>query len=122
MPAPILISFDTFEAACAARDELVAAGLPPAAVQLREMEDEAGPVEGNFVIGNGRSVAAGRGADVRADGDFPYAANFANTAARGVHLLVVEVIDEAQRAQAAGILRRFQGVDVEAMRSRAGDN
>ena len=122
MPAPILISFDSFEAATAARQELVAAGLPPAAVQLREMEDEAGPAEGNFVIGNGRRATGGPRADVQADGDFPYARNFEKTEDPGTHLLVVEAIDEAQRAKAVEILGRFRAVDVDAVRSRAGEN
>ncbi len=50
MSAPLLRSFDRLDDATAARNELVAAGFSPAAVQVRAMEDEAGPVQGYFTV------------------------------------------------------------------------
>ncbi len=44
--------FDGYEAAQQARQALLAQGFDADAVQLRIANDEAGPVEGNFTVGN----------------------------------------------------------------------
>jgi hypothetical protein len=116
MPAPPLFrTFDRFEDAERARDALLAAGLPRSAVQLQVMQDEAGPVEGNFLTGNART----RDGDIRPlgssmAGELPYDENFRETVSRGVHLLVVAPADEAERRAAVAILDAFECVDVEA--------
>lgn len=112
MFAPLLRSFDRLDDATAARDELVAAGFPPAAVQVRAMEDEAGPVQGDFSVGNGRTdIKPGNSDFVTSDSPDPYALNFAHPTFRGGNLLIVEAADEAQRQQAMAIFDRFGGVD-----------
>ncbi len=112
MSAPLLRSFDRLDDATAARNELVAAGFSPAAVQVRAMEDEAGPVQGNFTVGNGRTdIKPGDSDFVTPASPDPYALNFAHPTFRGGNLLVVQAADEAQRQQAMAIVDRFGGVD-----------
>jgi hypothetical protein len=114
MSAPLLRTFGRFEDASSARDALVAAGLPPSAVAFRVIEDEAGPVEGNFVAGNGRTESGRTPArGILVGSEIPYDKNFADTVSRGGHLLLVEPADEQQRAQALAILDRFESVDVD---------
>jgi len=114
MTTPLIRSFSRFEDATRARDELLAAGLPPAAVQLRVAEDEAGPVEGNFVIGNGRSATGAAPGPLRVGGDVPYAENFAAPSARGTNLLIVEAGDARHREQALAILDGYgEAIDIE---------
>ena len=47
-------SFATLERAEAARSAVLSLGVSSDAVQLQVLQDEAGPVEGNFLVGNGR--------------------------------------------------------------------
>jgi hypothetical protein len=49
-------SFATLESAEAARVAVFSLGVSPDAVQLQVLQDEAGPVESNFVVGNGREA------------------------------------------------------------------
>ena len=110
--APLLRTFTRFEDLEPARAELLAAGLPPSAVQSRMLGDEAGPVEGNFVSGNGRTTVGANGPDgVITGGRVTYDENFQPFATRGIHLLVVEAQDEGQRRQAAEILDRYDTAD-----------
>lgn len=93
-----LAHFDRFEDSVEARERLVAAGIAPEAVQLDVTQDEAGPVEGNFLVGNGRSTA-GAASDpklIGANGDTwaPYGPNFERPVARGVHRLLVHLEGE----------------------------
>lgn len=101
MPHTLLRSFARFEDARSARDRLVAGGMPASAVEVRSLEDEAGPVEGNFAIGNGRAAHGSRDA---------YALNFAGTP-QGTNLLVVEAEDDAQRDRAESMLDGLGGTD-----------
>lgn len=101
MPHTLLRSFARFDDARSARDRLVAGGLPASAVEVRSLEDEAGPVEGNFAIGNGRAARGSLDA---------YALNFAG-ASHGTNLLVVETADDAQRARAESMLDGLGGTD-----------
>lgn len=109
MSTPLLRSFDRFEDATGARDALVAAGVPPAAVHIRAMEDEAGAPQGNFLVGNGRISSGGTLPD--APSQVPYELNFAHPVFRAMNLLVVEPVDEKQRAQAATILDQLGGIN-----------
>ena len=118
-PAPLVCSFDRLEAATGARDALLGAGFAPAAVQLSVIADEAGPVEGNFLVGNGRRD---NGAEATGQpGDAPvYGKNFSRSISRGVHLLVVEAADDEQRRLAGSVLDQHGATDVEGGSTRAG--
>jgi hypothetical protein len=100
MPTPLLKVFDDLEAADAARHELIKAGWLPAAIQLRVLEDEAGPVEGNFLVGNGRAArGAQRPSPAPLNHPPDYELNFARVVWRGVCLLVVDVADDGESAR-----------------------
>ncbi len=114
--APLVRTFARFEDLEPARAELLAAGLPPEAVQSRMLGDEAGPVEGNFVAGNGRrEEGSGPSRGVIAGGEIPYDRNFARTVSRGVYLLIVTIADGARRVEVGNILDRFATVDPTAL-------
>ncbi|MDB5797848.1 MAG: hypothetical protein JWP36_1750 [Paucimonas sp.] len=49
MSQPVMKVFDQPDVASQARDALLASGFDPSIVELQARDDEAGPVEGNFV-------------------------------------------------------------------------
>ena len=89
--------FDSFESAGRARDALLADGFPEGAVALDILSDEAGPVEGNFTVGN---------SPVESEGHV-YASNYANPVERGHCVLAIEAGDPATAARADAILVGF---------------
>lgn len=106
--------FERFADAEHARSALLAAGFEPASVHLSALEDEAGPVEGNFVAGNGRT-ARGRTGVLRSptdDQDQPYELNYAEVVYRGVHVLAIDADDEERRRLGADILDGLGGRSV----------
>lgn len=116
----LLRSFDSFDHAQSAREALLSAGLPAAAVRIEVLQDEAGPVEGNFLVGNGRpSPDAASRAAPGGGPDAPYEANFAKVVTRGVYLVVVEAEDAAHRAKAETLLAQSPGVDVSGVADQA---
>jgi hypothetical protein len=119
--APIyLFSFDTLTAASAAREELLRAGFEPADLELRPVSDEAGPVEGNWVAGNGIAVDGSRSSGVIAGPEVPYRANFERTVTRGACLLHVMLRGSLTREEAAAVAARHGGVDALARADGAG--
>jgi secreted protein with Ig-like and vWFA domain len=113
--------FDRFSDAEAARNELLAAGFPASSVQLTPTEDEAGPVEGNFIIGNASTSRGGvRGVLSSLIGGDPhtYEHDYAKVAQRGTYLLTVEADNDDQLALASDITKRFGGIDVDERASK----
>lgn len=105
---PMIRSFEVYEEADAARAEMLAAGLPADELNLRVIQDEAGPVEGNFLVGNGRA----------ADDD-PYTTNFEKAVTRGTFLLEVHSRDAGLRDVATGIFQRHPCTDAIAAGNQA---
>ena len=106
---PLVRSFASLQEAEAAREALAAAGIARELMELTVLQDEAGPVEGNFVIGNGETTH-GRAPDaVRTGPEVPYDENFREPAYRGNFLLILGGLDAAQRASADAVLDRFKG-------------
>ncbi|RZI54368.1 MAG: hypothetical protein EOP12_03270 [Pseudomonas sp.] len=105
-------SFATLKRAEAARSAVLSLGVSPDAVQLQVLQDEAGPVEGNFLVGNGREAS---------DDTSAYKANFANQVARGSCLLVLITIPDDQRSKVEAALKEFGGADVDAMANKGSD-
>jgi hypothetical protein len=103
-------SFAMLERAEAARTAVLSLGLSPDAVQLQVLQDEAGPVESNFVVGNGRAAP---------DDTSAYAANFADPVARGTCLLMLSTIPDDKRSKVEAALNEFGGVDVDAMANKS---
>jgi hypothetical protein len=102
-------SFSTLEEASAAQDALAAAGIPRELASLSVRTDEAGPVEGNFLIGNGETTHGGPPDAVRTGLEVPYDENFREPAYRGAYLLTLQ-LGPTQRSVAEGVLARFDAV------------
>jgi len=83
-----------------ARTQLLDAGFSDDSVHLRSTEDEAGPVQSNFTVGN-----------VHAGEDAHYGDDFRNVEQRGTCLLTVDASDGDQAARADEIMRRFGALD-----------
>ena len=106
----LLVSYDDFERASRAHEALRALGLPPQALELRVLHDEAGPVEGNFVAGNGRRDRRsmnGVMAEIPGGDITPYDLNFAQQVERGANLLVIRPRDDAERTRIVARLREL---------------
>ena len=86
---PLVRSFSSYEACCAAREAVIAAGVSAEAVELRVIDDEAGPVEGNFLVGNGRRMHDSPPAAVKTGPEVPYDSNFRHVVRRGAYLLII---------------------------------
>ena len=114
MANEIVKVFDRYEDAEQARSALLAAGFGPGQVRLQCNEDEAGPVEGNFLVGNGRRAGRGGGVSSRAadHGDLPYELNFDHPELRGLNLLLLDVLGDEQRVRAEEVLGGFGARDV----------
>jgi hypothetical protein len=95
MKANLVATFDRLADAEAARNALIGAGFAPTAIHLVSREDEAGPVQGNFTVGDGRP-------DTHGD---PYDRNYDIVQHRGTLLMNVEVDDDAHRRVASEILQ-----------------
>lgn len=111
--AIVVGSFDTLPAAANAVNALVAAGVEHGAIRLNVIEDEAGPADGNFIIGNGLTAHGGQVGPIRADGDEPYDPNLRHPKQRSGQLVMVQARDEAQRARIRQVLRAAGGRLVE---------
>jgi len=120
MANEIVKVFDRYEDAEQARSALLAAGFAPGQVRLQCDEDEAGPVEGNFLVGNGRRPGRAGGVSSAADhGDLPYELNYDHPELRGLHLLLLDVPSDEQRARAEELLGGFGARDIAAPASVA---
>lgn len=108
--------YDKFSDAENARNALLASGFPPDSVHLAAKEDEAGPVEGNFILeykdaekGGDRSLFDSLfGRDDPNEGQ-----GRSEVAWRGGYLLTVDAKDGDQLARASDITKRFGAIDVD---------
>lgn len=110
MQAVIVRIFDVFDDAERARDALLREGFEREAVSLSVRDDEAGPVQGNFTVGN---------LPVQSE-QHTYARNYANARQRGHCMVMVHAADAAVGASALAILDRCGGRDPEAGRQPRG--
>lgn len=99
MANTLLRVYEEFSAAQHAREALLSSGFPASSVHLTSRDDEAGPVSGNFTVGNAES-------DRNAYGDV-YTSKFADVVQRGVYLLEVEPGNDEERARASDIMGRY---------------
>jgi hypothetical protein len=110
--------FEQLRDAEQARQALEAAGFLRERIQLTSRHDEAGPVEGNFVVGNTKQDTVEHTEFSRTlggQGDNTYQHNFERTVDRGLYLLVVDVEDDSQAERADAIMQRCGGTDVDAL-------
>lgn len=108
MANTLVRTYDSISTANNVRKELLASGFPSSSVHLASKEDEAGPVEGNFAVGNadaGNGVVRGL-VELLTGGDDGYRHNFSDPVQRGTCLLTVDANDDEQLARASDILNR----------------
>ena len=103
MNHPIVRIFDVYDHAQSARDALLAEGFPPDGVTMSISNDEAGPVEGNFAVGN---------LPVESQ-HHTYDRNYAEAQWVSQCIVTVTASDEAGAAKAANILARFGARDAD---------
>lgn len=96
--------FDALDHAHAARDALLAAGIDAGAVALDILNDEAGPVQGNFTVGNTPTESL----------QHTYERNYAVIRQPAQCILSVAAMDANLLAQAERILAQWGGRDADA--------
>ncbi|MDB5762471.1 MAG: hypothetical protein JWQ21_1466 [Herminiimonas sp.] len=113
--------YDRFSDAENARNALLSVGFPPSSVHLSSTEDEAGPVEGNFTVGNKDAGTAGGISgffrSLRGGDDQTYERDYSRTVQRASYLMTVDADDDDQAALACHIMNRFGAIDVGARTS-----
>jgi hypothetical protein len=97
MEKPLIYVFDEMATAQRVRDELLKYGFDPAGVRLSSTEDEAGPVQGNFTVGNSPGAVGGT----------DYKDTYANPTQRGCCLLSIQPVDPTQSVYAVKLLARY---------------
>ena len=112
---PLTASFATFEDAVRAREALLQGGFGEDEVVLDTLADEAGPVEGNFLVGNGRPSGERTSRPHLVGGTRipPYKDNFGATVERGWHLLRVACADGDRVEQARSLLAGLDATLIE---------
>lgn len=109
MNQPVVRIFDVFERAEQARQALLAEGFDAGGVSLHISDDEAGPVKGNFTVGNSPTESQ----------HHTYQRNYASIGQVAQCILSVDAADAASAARADAILARFGARDTDPAR-RAG--
>jgi len=121
MPNTLIHSYDTLFDAESAQQQLVAAGFPRDCIHLTVTQEEAGPVQGNFTVGDGGSFGTERADNVPSglNNSEIYARDYKEVANRGQFLVTVDAGDDDQERRASEILNRYGGIDVQEVSGRA---
>lgn len=98
----LLRMYDTLDHAEMARNALLAAGYSADQVQIEAMNSEAGPVAGNFTVGNSSDHSDHSG--IGDSGD--YSENFERVRQGAIIKLTVAVDSDSSHAQANQVLDR----------------
>ena len=96
MEPPLVYVFDDFDTAQKIYEEFLSNGFDPTGVQLIVRDDEAGPVQGNFTVG-----------DAIPDDLKEYGDAFANPVQRGTVVLTVTPVDPTQAQFAIALMARY---------------
>jgi hypothetical protein len=128
MGITVIRIYDDFSAAQMARAELLSAGFGEASVHLTTKDDEAGPIQGNFVppgkdhrrqrgkgfFGNLFSVRNESRGEASDEQHSHARQNHAREIVhRGIYLLTVDAGDDVQHERAASIMNRYGAFDIE---------
>jgi hypothetical protein len=97
MEKPLIYVFDDLSTADRAREELLSCGFDRTGVELTVREDEAGPVQGNFTVGDPPSVTGGT----------DYKDTYANPTQRGTCMLMITPVDPTQTEYALKLMARY---------------
>lgn len=110
--------YDSFYDAEQAREALLVSGFPPSCVHLDSTADEAGPVDGNFIL-EYKDMDHGK-ADDNSPLDSLFSRDDPNEGLgrseviwRGIVMLTVEADDDDQFTLASDIAKRFGAIDVD---------
>lgn len=124
MPNPLVRVYRNLAAAEQARTQLLASGFLADHVHLSARDDEAGPVEGNFIVGNGigderhrRGIGASLDSSSRFNNDI-YEQDYQSQASGGNYVLLVDAEAEPDRQRACDIMDRLGAVDIEQRSAR----
>jgi len=101
MEPALIYVFDDFAVAERAHAELLSCGFERAAVQLTVRDDEAGPAQGNFTVGDNPEAAGGH----------DYKDTFAKPTHRGGCMLMITPFDPAQATYAIALMARYGVTD-----------
>lgn len=101
MENQLIYIFDDFDAAERARDELVKYGFGTDGVNLTVSDDEAGPAQGNFTVGD----------NPEASGGSDYEHTFAHATHRGICMLTISPTSVEQSDYAVKLLERYGVTD-----------
>lgn len=115
MATTLIHSYDTLFDAESAQQQLLASGFASENIHLTVKEDEAGPVQGNFTVGNGTrdySAALDPTEPSGVNNDETYERDYKDPVQRGTFLLTVDADDDTQRQRASEILHRYGGNDL----------
>lgn len=120
MPHTLIYSYDTLFDAESAQQQLMAAGIAADSIHLTVTQDEAGPMEGNFTVGNGRGESHDRPgvADNSPSGvqnHEVYERDFQPAAQHGTILLTVDLDAEDEEPRVTEILERYGGNNLQTL-------
>jgi hypothetical protein len=101
MEQALIYVFDDFDTAQKARAELIQYGFDNDAVELRVSDDEAGPVQGNFTVGDSDHASPGTS----------YDSTYKNVAHRGNCMLMIAPSSPTHSQYAIALMARY-GVSV----------
>ncbi len=95
----VLRVFDVFDRAQRARETLLAEGFEAGDISVNVANDEAGPVEGNFTVGNNPTESP----------QHTYERSYARTKQVSQCIITVAAADAGRAARADAILAQFGG-------------
>lgn len=120
MATTLISIYDHLTNADQARDELLASGFAADCIHLDARETEAGPVKGNFTVGDaGKDRDNKPGLIFASNNDEVYDRDFANVEFRAEIMLTVDAQDDQQSRQAADILHRYGAIRIDQNQSGA---
>lgn len=97
MEQPLIYVFDDFDVAQKARAELIQYGFDNDAVELRISDDEAGPVQGNFTVGDAEHATPGS----------DYTSTFGTVTHRGNCMLMIAPSSPTHAHYAVALMNRY---------------
>lgn len=123
MPSTLVTTYDLFSNADHARTALIEAGFEPSKLHLNVNNDEAGPVEGNFTVGNpsptdkenngGISGFFKSLVGIEKTGDEDYQETYQNVVQRAAYVLIIEADNEQESQYASDVAHRHGAVMVD---------
>ena len=116
-PHTVVRIYDNLAVAQHARDQLLSSGFAPDSVHLISNQDEAGPVQGNFILDE-NDIGHGRGGGLMhrlfGTAERTDAYNSSRPVWRDSYLLTVDTDDDAQLERASDIMERTGAADLDA--------